>query len=155
MRLLILFLLAVTALSFSFSVWLYVSAVRGEPEWSRSMIGPPVAVSMIATCVATVLMAIRGQQQMPYRLPLTVMAAGILCVLVQTIADWRSSQPVTGGAIGGDPGDRFTCTATASGSGASPSRSTRGTMPRTGGKLPRSRSCSRAWGWPRPCRRGS
>ncbi len=106
MRLLILFLLAVTALSLSFSVWLYVSAVKGEPEWSRSMIGPPVAVSIIATCVATVLIAIRGQQ-MPYPLPLTIMAAGILCVVVQTLADWRSSQPVRGGAIGGDPGDRY------------------------------------------------
>jgi hypothetical protein len=106
MRILILILLAVTALSLSFSVWLYVSAVKGEPEWSRSMIGPPVAVSIIAACVAAVVTAIRGERML-HPLPFAILAAGILCALVQTLADWRSSQPVRGGAIGGDPGDRY------------------------------------------------
>jgi hypothetical protein len=106
MRGLILILLAVTALSLSFAVWLYVSALRGEPEWSRYKLGPPVVVSMIAACVAAVVIAIRGQRML-YPLPLAVLAAGFLCALVQTVADWRSSQPARGGAIGGEPGDRY------------------------------------------------
>jgi hypothetical protein len=105
MRLIILFLLAVTALSLSYSVWLYVSAVRGKPEWSRSMIGWPVAVSIIAATVAAVVTAIRGERGV-HPLPLAVLAAGLLCAVVQTGADWRSNQLVRG-AIGGDPGDRY------------------------------------------------
>jgi hypothetical protein len=105
MRLLILILFAVTALSLSFSVWLYVSAVRGEPEWSRFLIGPPAAVSMIAACVAWVVSAIRGPRML-CPLPLAVLAAGFLCAVAQSLADW-SNRPVGGGAISGEPGDRY------------------------------------------------
>jgi branched-subunit amino acid ABC-type transport system permease component len=106
MRSLILILIPVTALSSAYSVWLYVSAVRGEPEWSRSMIGPAAAVSMIAACVAAVVIAIRGQRML-YPLPLAILAAGFLCAVVQSLADWRSSHSGRGGAISGDPGDRY------------------------------------------------
>jgi len=61
---------------------------------------------MIAACVAAVVIAIRGKRML-YPLPLAVLAAGFLCAVVQSLADWRSSQPGRGGAIAGDPGDRY------------------------------------------------
>jgi hypothetical protein len=38
---------------------------------------------------------------------MAIMFAAFLCPIGQSLADWRSIQPVRGGAIGGDAGDRY------------------------------------------------
>jgi hypothetical protein len=98
--------LLVATLSWGVSVWLYVSAVRGEPEWSRAWAGRPVAVSLFAACVACVVVNLQEERhRRGFHLMAAVMAVGVFCAVLQALADWEST--FNGGAIGGDSGDRY------------------------------------------------